>query len=392
MYLPVSSMLFLLPTLLTLVGVQGETMFGLSLGVSILLVITFALTVVEHFLLKKGKSNASTTIPSLLGYTALFLFSTMHTSAIASFSPWYIFYNTIILMLYGYVLSLYYPSSVQGVLLLAGTCLVSIVVSLFFFPFSLFFLLNACLPLGVTLFERQKRKKDGSASRLALQSMLAHEIRTPLTIMQTTTGLLLEEIPGPLNTRQTQFVKSNYEYTQRLITFSENMLTLLKFEKEFELKEHEKINIRRITQDIVAFFGPLLQIKRQTIRYTFPALLNNPIGDESLIRQVFINLIHNAVKHTKEGGYIVISVTQDDFQMVVSISDNGSGVEGEGRENLFKEFYQENGASEEFQDGFGLGLSIARQIIQKHGGDVYITSVKDTGTIVSFTLPAKAIR
>jgi len=294
--------------------------------------------------------------------------------------------------MYGYVLSLYGFSSVKNLLLIFSASIFSFLASLFFFPISLFFLLNASLPVGVLIFEHMRIKKSNSASRISLQSMLAHEIRTPLTIMQTTTSLLLEEIPGPLNPRQKQFVKSNYEYTQRLITFSENMLTLLKFEKEFELQKREKINIRLITQDIVAFFGPLVQIKQQTIRYYFPALLNSSIGDESLIRQVFINLVHNAVKHTKEGGYIVISVTQDDEQMVVSISDNGKGVEGEGRENLFKEFYQEQSPSEEYQDGFGLGLSIARQIIHKHGGKVYITSVKDTGTIVSFTLPARAIR
>ena len=392
MYLPVASFLFLLPMVITLATVQGDALSGLSLIVSILLFISLLLTGMGHLRQKKGKNGVCTTSPFLLGYTAVVVFSTFVSSVIPSFSPWSIFYNTLTLIIYGYVLSLYYPSSAKKLLLLAGASFVACVVSLFFFPFSVFFLLNASLPLGVLLFEKQKQKKDGSSSRHALQSMLAHEIRTPLTIMQTTTSLLLEEIPGPLNTRQKQFVKSNYEYTQRLITFSENMLTLLKFEKEFDLKNHEKLNIRLITQDIVAFFGPLLQIKQQTIRYFFPALLNNPIGDESLIRQVFINLIHNAVKHTKEGGYIVISVTQDDDQMVVSISDNGSGVEGEGRETLFREFYQENIASEEFQDGFGLGLSIVRQIVQKHGGKVYITSVKDKGTVVAFTLPAKAIR
>jgi len=392
MYLPVVSFLFLIPSLHILVTAQDTSPVRLSLILSLLLMLSFLLTAIGFLARRKERESLFFTAPFLLGYTALFVFSTCSSSATASFPPWCMVYDTIILIFLGYALSLYYSPSAKETLLLGGTSLVSSLVSLFLFPFSSFFLFYACLPVGVVLFENQKRKKDTSASRFSLQSMLAHEIRTPLTIMQTTTSLLLEEIPGPLNARQKQFVKSNYEYTQRLITFSENMLTLLKFEKEFELKKKDKINIRVVTQDIVAFFGPLLHIKQQTLRYSFPALLNNPVGDESLIRQVFINLIHNAVKHTKEGGYIIISVTQDDEQMVVSISDNGEGVEGEGRENLFREFYQEKGAHDEFQDGFGLGLSIVRQIIHIHGGKVYITSVKDKGTIVSFTLPAKAIR
>lgn len=389
MYLPIITALFLLPTLAT---IRNKPLFWLSLILSMLFFLVLILTTLGYYLQRKGKRNKFTTGALLLGYTGLFLFSTYWTGSITAFSPLIIFYNTIILVFWGYALAQYVSSSVKNLLLIASFSLISLVASLFFFPFSLVFLLNACLPIGSFVAEALKRKKNTSSSRISLQSMLAHEIRTPLTIMQTTTNLLLEEIPGPLNARQKQFVKSNYEYTQRLITFSENMLTLLKFEKEFDLKKKENINIRLITQDMVAFFGPLLQVKQQTIRYSFPALLNTPLGDESLIRQVFINLIHNAVKHTKEGGHIVISVTQDDEQMVVSISDNGKGVEGEGRENLFKEFYQEKVIDEQFQDGFGLGLSIARQIVQKHGGKVYITSVKDKGTIVSFTLPAKAIR
>ena len=390
MYLPVLSFLFLLPSLLAFA--QGESLARMSLFVSLLLFLFLVMASIGFWLYKRGRRNLFTTLPFLLGSMGIFIFSTYCPTSSASFSPLLIFYNTIMLILVGYALSLYCSLSLKNLLLVGGISLASFLLSLFFFPFSLLFLLNASLPMLVLLCENYKKKRKGSASRTSLQSILAHEIRTPLTIMQTTTNLLMEEIPGPLNARQKQFVQSNYEYTQRLITFSENMLTLLKFDKEFELTKREKINIRLITQDMVAFFGPLLAIKGQTIRYSFPALLNYPLGDESLIRQVFINLIHNAVKHTKEGGYIVISVTQDDDQMVVSITDNGEGVPGDGREALFREFYQEKGASEEFQDGFGLGLSIARQIIQKHGGNVYITSMKDKGTMVSCTLPAKAIR
>ncbi len=390
MYLPIASFLLLLPPLATLV--LGRSLDRVSVITSLLLLLSLVVSAIGSLLHKRGNRNFFVPMPFLLGYTSLFLFSTYSTSCLASFTPPLIVYNTIILMMVGYALSLYCPPSMKNLLLVGGVSLGTFLFSLFFFPLSLLFLLNAGLPVLVQLFEITRKNGGGASSRISLQSMLAHEIRTPLTIMQTTTSLLMEEIPGPLNARQKQFVQSNYEYTQRLITFSENMLTLLKFDKEFELTKREKINIRVITQDIVAFFGPLLSIKGQTIRYSFPALLNYPIGDESLIRQVFINLIHNAVKHTKEGGYIVISVTQDDEQMVVSITDNGEGVAGDGRETLFREFYQEKGASEAFQDGFGLGLSIARQIMQKHGGNVYITSVKNKGTMVSCTLPAKAIR
>lgn len=380
---------FLLPSVVTLQ--QGSSAL-LSWILTIVLALLSLFTLLGAFLQTKGRKNPCTSTFLLLGLTSIALFSTSSTSASLFFSPWIILYNTLVLLLWGYVLSLYLPFSAKHLWLIGSFSCLSCIGSLLFFSFSSLSLLFCLLPLGTFIWEHYKKEKSGSTSRISLQSMLAHEIRTPLTVMQTSTSLLLEEIPGPLNAQQQQFVRSNYEYTQRLITFSENMLMLLKFEKEFEPKMDEKINIRLVTHDIVAFFGPLLHIKQQSIRYSFPALLSTPLGDENLIRQVFINLIHNAIKHSREGGEIFISVTQDDEQVVVSISDHGKGVVGEGRENLFREFYQEKTLPEEFHDGFGLGLSIARQIVEKHGGKVYITSVKDKGTVVSFTLPAKAVR
>jgi signal transduction histidine kinase len=135
---------------------------------------------------------------------------------------------------------------------------------------------------------------------------------------------------------------------------------------------------------------PLLNQRRQQIRYTFPALLARPKADEPWIRQVMVNLVHNASKHTNEGGLVIISVTQDDEQVVVTVTDNGKGLIGTGREELFKEFFQEQPNSTSGQDGFGLGLTIVRSVIESHGGKVYIGSSPNLGTMVSFTLPAEA--
>ncbi len=241
---------------------------------------------------------------------------------------------------------------------------------------------------------RRSSNEPSELSKKAYDHMLAtlaHEIRTPLTIMQTTENVLLEQIPGPLNERQKQFLESVYMNTQRLIAFSENMLTLIKIEDDWKPDLSKNVDLRVLTKQVVDTVRPMLDMRRQHIKYSFPSLLAKPKADEAWIRQVLINLVHNASKHTEENGVIIISCTQDDKQVVVTVTDNGLGVVGEGRELLFKEFYQERSRVETYQDGFGLGLSIVRSIIQKHRGDVYITSSKDLGTMVSFNLPAEAI-
>ena len=245
--------------------------------------------------------------------------------------------------------------------------------------------------LGIWL--HMMKKPNEAMSREAYDKMLAtlaHEIRTPLTIMQTTENVLMEQIPGPLNNRQKKFMESIYINTQRLITFSENMLTLLKLGQDWQPDLSKTIDLRFLTRQVVEMVQPMIQLRKQKIKYSFPSMVSRPYADEAWIRQVLVNLIHNASKHTEEQGTIVISLTQDDEQVVLTVSDNGQGLLGEGRETLFKEFYQEDHDLKTYQDGFGLGLAIVRAIIEKHHGHVYITSSKNLGTMVSFNLPAEA--
>lgn len=215
-------------------------------------------------------------------------------------------------------------------------------------------------------------------------STLAHEIRTPLTIMQTTQSVLMEQSGGKLNDLQQKFMESMYINTQRLITFSEQLLSFIKLGKDWELDMSKSIDLKVLVRQTLEILQPQLTIRKQEVSLQFPALLAHAKADEAWIRQVLINLIHNASKNTKDGGLIIVSVTQDDQQIVTSVTDNGQGIALAGREALFQEFFQER--KDPHQDGFGLGLSIVRSIIAKHHGHVYISSSPNQGTMVSFSL------
>lgn len=231
---------------------------------------------------------------------------------------------------------------------------------------------------------RWNRKHRTQPGYEQLLSTLAHEIRTPLTIMQTTQSVLMEQSAGKLNEQQRKFMESIYINTQRLITFSEQMLTLIKLGKDWEPDLTKSVDLKLLVRQVIETLQPQLSIRKQEVSLQFPALVSHPRADEAWIRQVLINLIHNASKNTKEGGLIIVSVTQDDRQIVTTVTDNGQGIELAGREALFQEFFQERKDSQ--QDGFGLGLSIVRSIIAKHQGKVYISSTPNQGTMVSFSL------
>lgn len=234
-----------------------------------------------------------------------------------------------------------------------------------------------------------QRCQDTARARNELMATLAHEIRTPLTIVRSASEVLIEGTPGPLTDRQQRFLESIQGNTLRLIQFSENMLAMIKVDQAWEPDRSRTVDVRRLARQVGELMEPLLIQRSQTMRYSFPSLLSRPRADEGWIRQVLINLVHNAAKHTAEGGMIVISATEQQGAVVVTVSDNGTGLVGATREELFHAFYQEEPYTGAGQDGAGLGLAIVRTVIERHGGAVYAGTSRGAGTMVSFTLPVE---
>ncbi|WP_319563188.1 HAMP domain-containing sensor histidine kinase [Marispirochaeta sp.] len=221
----------------------------------------------------------------------------------------------------------------------------------------------------------------------AILSTLAHEVRTPLTVIQSTVDILCEGRVGPLNQRQQQFLQSVGSNVRRLVTLSETILASIKVESAWFTISLQPIDIRRVIKDVSVHIRPVLEEKQIELRYSFPQLLSRPPADEGWIHQVLVNLVHNAVKHLRYGGRIIISVNENEQAMVVSVSDNGSGIRLGERAKVFNEFFQGDSWSDEQLDGAGLGLAIVKRVIEKHNGKVYVSSVEHVGTTVSFTLP-----
>lgn len=229
-------------------------------------------------------------------------------------------------------------------------------------------------------------------ARNEMVATLAHEIRTPLTVVRSAGEVMLDEIAGPLTERQRRFLESIRANSLRLIQFSENLLATIKVDQGWEPDRSVAIDLRRLSRQVTDQMQPLLAQRRQTVRFSFPSLLSRPRADESWIRQVLINLVHNAVKHTTEGGLIVISATEQKGAVVITVSDNGTGLVGDTRTQLFQEFYQEEPHSDVGQDGAGLGLAIVKSVIERHGGAVYAGTSPGAGTMISFTLPVENTR
>ncbi|MFW5695932.1 MAG: sensor histidine kinase [Alkalispirochaeta sp.] len=229
--------------------------------------------------------------------------------------------------------------------------------------------------------------------RRQLLSTLAHELRTPLTVISSSVSILMDEKRnGTLDERQRRFLGSIYSNAHRLETLTENVLAGLKIESWSDSLRLRPVDLRKEVISVVRSLEPTLAVRGQRIHYMFPSMLSRAQADPEWIAQVLINLIHNAGKHTEASGVIDIRVTENEHFIVLSVSDNGSGIPQRRRPDLLEDFVQGDPESEASTEGSGLGLAIVRRIVALHGGELYVAGRPDGGTTVSVTLKKAASR
>ena len=146
--------------------------------------------------------------------------------------------------------------------------------------------------------------------------------------------------------------------------------------------------LNRLAQTVFSAVEPLAAEKNLALKVTVPSDLAPGKGDEQRISQVFLNLVGNAIKFTEEGE-VKVEVKASDGMFLVSVSDTGPGLSEADQEKIFEEFHQADSSSTREKGGTGLGLSIAKQIIEMHGGRIWVESSLGKGSTFWFTLPVR---
>lgn len=218
-------------------------------------------------------------------------------------------------------------------------------------------------------------------------SSISHELRTPLTTIIGYTDMLTRR--GTDNTEITaKALNTINKEGQRLLRLVDDVLLMNKYDKiDFDMIFSD-MDVDDVLNDVVE----AMRIKSMKfgidISYTateLPAIF----GDYDRIKQVFINILDNAIKYSYEGGKINVTATSNDKNIQVDIRDYGIGVPSDMIENVFEAFYRVDEERSRERGGFGLGLSIVKQIIKSHGGKVTLKSKEGEGTLITVILPAK---
>lgn len=212
-------------------------------------------------------------------------------------------------------------------------------------------------------------------------SSVSHELRTPLTAIKgwAETLQLCEDSPDTRKKGLETIVKE----AERLSWIVEGLLDFSSIkEKRIKLIK-EKIDILAEIGEAVYMFKDRAENEKKTLIYNEPKILPPVMGDKNRLRQVFINILDNALKYTSEGGAVSVDVKVKEDKISISFTDNGCGIPAEHLPSVTKKFYKAN----YLQQGSGIGLAIVDEIVSLHGGTLNILSEEGFGTTVTVMLP-----
>lgn len=240
----------------------------------------------------------------------------------------------------------------------------------------------------ISYYLSQKRKAISLQRRIEFVSIASHQLKNPLSGIKWSTELLLNNKIGDLNEEQRTYVSHIYDSNERMIGLIDDLLKSSNLDESKDLLNKQPFNLVGLIKIAENDLRGLLKEKNISLFYTpdFPIEKILPI-DYKKIQEVVTNLISNAIKYSHDNGRIYLDIKEDDKNIVFSIKDDGVGIPVSSQKRVFDRFFRAENASKNAPDGNGLGLYIAKRIVDKHGGRLYFESIENKGTTFFVELP-----
>ncbi len=220
---------------------------------------------------------------------------------------------------------------------------------------------------------------------------LSHELRTPLTSIIAASGLLAEELENTADQSSQKLIQTIIQNASNLETRLAELLDIVKTGSGKLKLELEPVDMKSLILGTCLQISPLLRNKQQKLNTDLPDSIPIIRGDGQRLEQVMLNLMTNAVKFTPEEGNITIRVRKEDTGLVISVRDNGIGIPKEEQDRLFKP-YSRLSADRQHHPGLGLGLALSKQVVELHGGRIWVDSEQGKGSTFSFFIPRQAAK
>ncbi|NNN05708.1 MAG: response regulator, partial [Elusimicrobia bacterium] len=220
--------------------------------------------------------------------------------------------------------------------------------------------------------------------KAALLSRVSHELRTPVTIARLAAELLSGEVSGP---KGQEFHKNLMEALDRMEATVDNLLLFAQTEKKDFPLNQAPLDLQDLLAGIIAHHRPLWEGRQLRVNLSSQGEPGPLTADKELLKAAFTRLFLNAIYFNKKGGRIDASIVYSEAEFIVAFADTGVGVALDEYENIFDGLYQAAEFMTREVGGLGVGLAVARRIVEAHGGELHVRSRPEEGSVFTVRLP-----
>lgn len=235
----------------------------------------------------------------------------------------------------------------------------------------------------VLLFADLTDKMEAENMRRRFTANVSHELRTPLTTISgyaemLINGMIREDDQGVV-------LERIYNESKRMLQLVEDIMRLSKMDEGSILEKYEYIKLMDVVEECAETLKPLADKKKVDIRLSGDGAFI--YGDATLLREIVFNLMDNAIKYNKTGGSVHVNVRSQNSESILTVRDNGIGIEKKQQDKIFERFYRTDKSRSKETGGTGLGLSIVKHAAEYHKARLHVESEPDVGTTMSVVFP-----
>ncbi|MBN1222018.1 MAG: response regulator [Candidatus Aminicenantes bacterium] len=235
--------------------------------------------------------------------------------------------------------------------------------------------------------ETEKLRREKKLMEENFITMVSHQLRSPLVAIQQYFEVMLAGMAGKVEEKQKNMIQRGRDRLESLLNLINDWLDMARMNRGLIADKLKPISLEKMLQNLVDFMQPLAkesEVKLEIIPGEGSSVVQ---GDEETLEQVFSNLISNAIKYNRPQGTVVIGIREEGNKVVVDVADTGIGIDQKHLPFVFDQFYRVDRKEGQKIKGTGLGLCIAKKIVEAHEGSIQVTSVFGEGSTFSVFLP-----